>query len=106
MTQRLAILGATGSIGTSALAVVRHHPERLSVRVLAAQGRDPQKLLALAREFRPALVAVIDEAAVPVLREGLPAGIELAVGEAGLAAAAAHPEVDKVVAAIVGAAGL
>jgi 1-deoxy-D-xylulose-5-phosphate reductoisomerase len=106
MTQRLAILGATGSIGTSALAVVRHHPDRLSVATLAAHGRDPQKLLALAREFRPRLVAVIDESAVPALRAGLPAGIELAVGDEGLAAAAAHAEADKVVAAVVGAAGL
>lgn len=106
MIQKLAILGATGSIGTSALAVVRHHRDKLAVVALAAQGRHPAKLLELAREFRPRLVAVLEPEAAESLRGELPAGVELAVGEAGLAAAACHEEVDKVVAAMVGAAGL
>ena len=106
MTQKLAILGATGSIGTSVLAVVEHHPERLAVATLAAHGRDPEKLAALARRFRPKLLAVVDEGAAQKLRGELPAGVELAAGESALVLAATHPEVDKVVAAIVGAAGL
>jgi 1-deoxy-D-xylulose-5-phosphate reductoisomerase len=106
MIQKLAILGATGSIGTSALAVVEHHPERLAVATLAARGRDPGKLAALARRFRPKLLAVVDEQAAAGLRGELPAGVELAVGESALVEAATHPDVDKVVAAIVGAAGL
>jgi 1-deoxy-D-xylulose-5-phosphate reductoisomerase len=106
MTQRLALLGATGSIGTSTLAVVREHPDKLSVTTLAAQGRDPEKLVALARELRPKLVAVADARSAEAVRAGLPEGTALAVGESGLVDAATHPEVDKVVAAIVGAAGL
>lgn len=102
----LALLGATGSIGKSALEVVRHHPGRFRVVALAAQGRDPRALAALARELSPALVAVTDPAAAATLAPLLPAGTELAVGPEGLLAAATHADVDKVIAAIVGAAGL
>ena len=106
MTRKLAILGATGSIGRSTLDVVRHHPERLAVAALAAHGRDPERLLALAREFRPQLLAVVDPGAADAIRAELPPGVRLEVGAEALIAAATHPEVDKVVAAIVGAAGL
>ena len=106
MRQRLALLGATGSIGASALEVVRHHPERLAVVTLAAHGRHPERLAAIAREHGVRLVAVADEAAAHALRAELPASIEVASGPAGLAAAATHPDVDRVVAAMVGAAGL
>jgi 1-deoxy-D-xylulose-5-phosphate reductoisomerase len=106
MTQRLALLGATGSIGASTVEVVRHHPDRLEIVTLAAQGRHPEALLALAREFRPKLLAVVDPDAGRDLRPLLPPGVELATGPESLLAAATHPDVDKVVAAIVGAAGL
>ena len=106
MTQRLALLGATGSIGESTVEVVRHHPDRLSIATLAAHGRNPEVLLALAREFRPKLLAVVDPEVARQLRPGLPPGVELEVGPEALLAAATHPDVDKVVAAIVGAAGL
>lgn len=106
MTQRLALLGATGSIGASTVEVVRHHPDRLSIATLGAQGRNPDVLLALAQEFRPRLLAVVDPAVARDLRPALPPGVELASGPEALLAAATHPEVDKVVAAIVGAAGL
>jgi 1-deoxy-D-xylulose-5-phosphate reductoisomerase len=106
MIQRLALLGATGSIGDSTIEVVRHHPERLSISTLAALGRNPAALLALAREFRPRLLAVVDPEVAAGIRRELPPGVELASGPDALIAAATHPEVDKVVAAIVGAAGL
>ncbi len=102
----LALLGATGSIGKSALEVIRHHPARFRVVTLAAQGRDPRALAGLARELGAKLVAVTDPAAAAALGPLLPAGVELAVGPEGLIAAATHPEVGKVIAAIVGAAGL
>jgi len=102
----LALLGSTGSIGTSALDVVRHHPERLSVVALAAFGRDPELLLAQAEEFRPALVAVYDENAARSIEHRLPAGTLLGVGPEGLLAAATLPNADRVIAALVGAAGL
>lgn len=106
MRQRLALLGATGSIGASTLEVVRHHPDRLAISTLGALGRNPEALLALAREFRPRLLAVVDPEVARDLRPQLPPGVELAAGPESLVAAATHPEVDKVVAAIVGAAGL
>ena len=106
MMQRLALLGATGSIGDSTVEVVRHHPDRLAISTLGALGRNPAALLALAREFRPRLLAVVDPAAARELRPQLPPEVELAIGPEALLAAATHPEVDKVVAAIVGAAGL
>lgn len=106
MTQRLALLGATGSIGDSTLEVVRHHPDRLAISTLGALGRNPESLLALVREFRPRLLAVVDPAVARDLRPQLPPGVEIASGPESLVAAATHPEVDKVVAAIVGAAGL
>ncbi|MEO8195898.1 MAG: 1-deoxy-D-xylulose-5-phosphate reductoisomerase [Thermoanaerobaculia bacterium] len=106
MTQRLALLGATGSIGDSTVEVVRHHPDRLAISTLGALGRNPEALLALVREFRPRLLAVVDPAVARDLRPQLPPGVELAAGPESLVAAATHPEVDKVVAAIVGAAGL
>ena len=106
MTLGLALLGATGSIGKSALEVVRHHPERFRVVALAAQGRDPRALARLAREFGARLVAVAEPAAAGELAPLLPAGVELVAGAAGLVAAATHPEVDRVIAAVVGAAGL
>ncbi|QQR74942.1 MAG: 1-deoxy-D-xylulose-5-phosphate reductoisomerase [Holophagales bacterium] len=106
MRQRLALLGATGSIGASALEVVRHHPDRLEVVTLAAHGRHPAKLAAMARELGVRLVAVADEDAARALRAELPTTIPVLVGRAGLEAAATHPDVDRVVAAMVGAAGL
>jgi 1-deoxy-D-xylulose-5-phosphate reductoisomerase len=104
--QRLALLGATGSIGRSCFEVVRHHPERFELVALGALGSRPEKLLAAAREFRPRHLAVVDPAAAERIRAGLPAGTRLAVGEEALVEIATDAGVDRVVAAIVGAAGL
>lgn len=106
MSQRLALLGATGSIGASAVEVIRHHPGRLAIAALAAHGRRVEELAALAREFGVARVAVFDEAALPALRALLPPGVEALGGTEGLVALATDPGVDRVVAAMVGAAGL
>jgi len=103
---RLALLGATGSIGSSCLEVVRHHPERFRVRSLGALGSRPDALLAAVREFRPELLAVVDPEAAATIRPQLPAGTRLATGEEALVEAATDDGVDRVVAAIVGAAGL
>jgi 1-deoxy-D-xylulose-5-phosphate reductoisomerase len=104
--QRLALVGATGSIGKSCLTVVRHHPERFELVALGALGSRPEELLAAAHEFRPRELVVVDPRAAEVLRPQLPAGTRLAVGEEALVELAVHPEVDRLVAAIVGAAGL
>jgi 1-deoxy-D-xylulose-5-phosphate reductoisomerase len=106
MTLGLALLGSTGSIGKSALEVVRHHPDRLRVTALAAYGRDPEALAAQAREFLPELVAVVAEEAVARLRPLLPARVRLVAGAEGLLEVATHPDARRVLAAMVGAAGL
>ena len=101
----LVLLGSTGSIGRSTVEVVRHHPERLRVATLAAFGSDLDALEAQARELRPELVAVHDRERARELARRLP-GLEIAGGAEGVTAAATHPSVGRVVAAMVGAAGL
>jgi 1-deoxy-D-xylulose-5-phosphate reductoisomerase len=106
--QRLAVLGATGSIGVSTLDVVARHPERYEVFGLSAQRR-VDELLAQCLRFRPRIAVVPDDAAARRVRAGLvAAGVptEVAVGPDALCDLAAHAEVDAVMAAIVGAAGL
>ncbi len=106
--QRLVILGSTGSIGTSTLDVVARHPERFEVVGLSAQQR-VDELAAQCLQWRPRWAVLPDEARARVLREALRAqGVRTQVlsGAAALCEMAADPEVDSVMAAIVGAAGL
>ncbi len=106
--QRLAILGSTGSIGVSTLDVVARHPDRYEVFALTAHRR-VDELLAQCAQFHPRIAVVPGDEQARPLREGLARlGLrtEVAVGAQALADVAAHPEVDSVMAAIVGAAGL
>jgi len=106
MSRGVALLGSTGSIGKSALTVVRRHPGRLRVVALAAYGHDPELLEAQAREHRPDLLAVVDPQAGRALAARLPPGVRLEVGAAALESVATHPAADVVLSALVGAAGL
>jgi len=106
--RRVAVFGATGSIGASALDVIARHPDRYQVTVLAA-GRQVQALVALCAAHRPAHAVIADEALYAPLRDGLrDAGLatEAHAGAAALDALAASDQCDTLVAAIVGAAGL
>jgi 1-deoxy-D-xylulose-5-phosphate reductoisomerase len=106
--QRLCILGATGSVGTSTLEVVARHPERFEVVALSARQR-VDELAVLCERWRPRFAAVDDAASARRLRERLQrAGLRTEVlhGPTALADLAAHPDIDSVMAAIVGAAGL
>jgi 1-deoxy-D-xylulose-5-phosphate reductoisomerase len=106
--QRLAILGSTGSVGVSTLDVVARHPDRYEVFALTAHRR-VDELLVQCAQFRPRIAVVPGDEQARPLREGLARlGLrtEVAVGAQALADVAAHPEVDSVMAAIVGAAGL
>jgi 1-deoxy-D-xylulose-5-phosphate reductoisomerase len=103
--KRVAILGSTGSIGVQALDVVARFPERFEVVALSA-GRNAARLAEQVRRFRPRLVAVADEAAARELRSLVPAAVEVVAGEGGAVAAACHPDVQLVLAAISGGAGL
>ena len=106
--QGITILGATGSIGVSTLDVLARHPERYAVYALSAHSKVEQ-LAAQCAQFRPARAVVGSAAAAEKLRALLRAqGIntEVEYGEEALCAIASAPEVDSVMAAIVGAAGL
>ncbi|RZT10137.1 1-deoxy-D-xylulose 5-phosphate reductoisomerase [Duganella sp. CF402] len=106
--QRITVLGATGSIGVSTLDVVARHPERYAVYALSAHGR-VDELAAQCVQFRPARAVVGTAAAADRLAALLrAAGVSTEVewGEQALCAIASAAEVDSVMAAIVGAAGL
>ena len=103
----LALLGATGSIGTQALEVIRQQPGRFRVAVLSAQ-RQWELLAQQAREFRPAVVVIGDESCYQPLKAALAdqPGTEVLAGAAALAEVVTRPEIDIVLTALVGYAGL
>jgi 1-deoxy-D-xylulose-5-phosphate reductoisomerase len=106
--KRIAILGASGSIGASALDVAARHPDRFQVVGLTAH-RNVNSMADLCARLRPALVAMADVDAAAALRQRLRgAGIttEVLEGPGGVATVAADPASDTVIAAVVGAAGL
>ncbi|UPQ84812.1 1-deoxy-D-xylulose-5-phosphate reductoisomerase [Pseudomonas knackmussii] len=105
---QVTVLGATGSIGLSTLDVIARHPERYEVFALTAFSRIAE-LRILCRKHRPRYAVVPDGGNARELQSQLDSdGIRtrVLVGEGGLSEVAAHPEVDVVMAAIVGAAGL
>jgi 1-deoxy-D-xylulose-5-phosphate reductoisomerase len=103
----VAVLGSTGSVGRSTLAVLAQHPERFCVSGLAA-GRDWRGVLEQARQFGVPRVALADEAAAAELQRELrgAGGPEVLAGAAGVVALARDAATDTVMAAICGAAGL
>jgi 1-deoxy-D-xylulose-5-phosphate reductoisomerase len=102
--KRLAVLGSTGSIGTSTLDLVRLYPDRFRVIALAA-GRNLATLRRQIVEHRPVLVSVASRADAEALATEFPA-IEVSSGAEGLRRAACHDDVEVVVSALVGAVGL
>jgi len=107
--KRIAILGSTGSIGRSTLSVAESYPDRFQIVGLAAGG-NLVEAFEQARRWRPRLISLAAEADADVLRARLKqAGldqIDVVYGAAGTVKVATHPEVDFVVSAIVGVAGL
>jgi 1-deoxy-D-xylulose-5-phosphate reductoisomerase len=105
--KRLAILGSTGSIGRSALAVVDAHPSRLKVVALAA-GDNAPLLAEQVRQYQPEVVAMATGEGVDRLRAacGADARVTMNGGAGGLRAVATHPSVDIVLCASSGTAGL
>ncbi|GAB4115501.1 MAG: 1-deoxy-D-xylulose-5-phosphate reductoisomerase [Sideroxydans sp.] len=106
--QRLTILGSTGSIGKSTLDVVARHPDKYQVIALTAQQQD-ELLFDQCRDFQPRYAVLLDEDAAERLRARLAlAGLatEVLCGAEALVRVATLAEVDAVMAAIVGAAGM
>jgi 1-deoxy-D-xylulose-5-phosphate reductoisomerase len=107
--KRIAILGSTGSIGRSTLSVAESYPDRFQIVTLAA-GRNVDAAFEQARRWRPRVISIAAERDADALqkrlkKEGLHE-IEVLHGPAGTIRVATHPEVDFVVSAIVGVAGL
>lgn len=104
--KRLAIIGATGSIGTQTLDIVARHPELYSVEVLTA-GRRVEDLIKLCLVHKPRLAVIADTSKYQTLKQALqPHGIEVAAGADAIAEAAGAPGSDMVVTATVGYSGL
>jgi 1-deoxy-D-xylulose-5-phosphate reductoisomerase len=106
--QRICILGATGSVGSNTLDVVSRHPARFEIVALTAHSR-VDELFDQCLRWRPRFAAMPDAAQAADLRQRLRASgvtTEVLVGAQALCDLAEHPDVDTVMAAIVGAAGL
>lgn len=104
--KKIALLGSTGSIGTQALDVIRQHPDKFEVEVLTAYSND-ELLLKQALEFKPNTVVIVDESKYELLSERLwKEGIKTYCGEKSLEDVVQMSEVDLVLTALVGYAGL
>lgn len=104
--QRLAVLGATGSIGRQTLDIVNRCPERYTVTVMSAGSR-VNELIALAKQFRPRVAIIGNESLLPVLCQELePLGIAAQAGDKALAESTIADDIDTVVTATVGYSGL
>jgi 1-deoxy-D-xylulose-5-phosphate reductoisomerase len=103
--KRVVVLGATGSIGDSALKVAGDIPERMEIVGLAANS-NAEKLAAAANEVRPESVCLVDKTKIDILRKTLDYEPRILVGEEGLREIACLTNADMVLVAIVGTAGL
>ena len=105
--QRVVILGATGSIGLNTLDVIGRHPDRFEVFALTA-NRSVDEMCELVARPSPTIAILGCADAAPALKDKLPASgvTEVRSGEAAMVEVAEHPEIDIVMAAIVGFAGL
>lgn len=104
-TEHIAILGSTGSVGTSALEVIASMPQRFHVQYLTA-NRNITLLREQIHRFRPRAVAVLEEGNASAVRQIVNGSTEVLVGEEGLREIVTRPDVDTVVSALVGFAGL
>jgi 1-deoxy-D-xylulose-5-phosphate reductoisomerase len=103
--KRIALLGATGSIGESALKVARDIPDRMEIVGLAANS-NAEKLAAIANQIRPESVCLVDETKMDILRRALEYNPRILSGDVGLREIACLTNADMVLIAIVGTGGL
>ena len=108
MKQRIAVLGSTGSVGTSTLDVIDRHPDRFEVFALSA-ATQVDAMLAQCARFKPRFAVMADDSAGRLLAEKAKAirlSVNVLCGPDALEIIASHESVDTVMASIVGAAGL
>ncbi len=103
--KRVVVLGATGSIGDSALKVARDIPDRMEIVGLAANS-SAKKLAEQANKLRPEAVCIVDEAKISELRAALEYSPRVFAGEAGLCEIATLADAEMVLIAVVGTGGL
>lgn len=101
----ISILGASGSIGTQTLDIVRLHPDQFQLTAISIE-KNVDMARAIIEEFAPRLVAVADADAYDKLRSEYAGKVKIVYGEDGLTEAAVFPETDIVVTAVVGSVGL
>ncbi|NQV49964.1 MAG: 1-deoxy-D-xylulose-5-phosphate reductoisomerase [Candidatus Marinimicrobia bacterium] len=104
MQKRLSILGSTGSIGVNALNVVRSYPENYKIMYMSAHSQG-DLLIHQAKEFSPTAVAIGDPDQYETVKAALP-GVEVLKGRTGLLELAARDDVDTMLNALVGSAGM
>src|SRR5207249_3790698 len=103
--KRVVVLGATGSIGDSALKVAHDIPERMEIVGLAANS-NAEKLVAAANKTRPEAICLVDETKIDILKRDLDYKPRIFTGEVGLRELACLTNADMVMVAIVGTGGL
>jgi 1-deoxy-D-xylulose-5-phosphate reductoisomerase len=103
--KEVSILGATGSIGLNTLEVISRHPDKYKVFALSA-NKSWQKMLLLCKTHMPTYAVLVDPDAAESLRKTAPEGVTVLSGENALIEIASHKEVDYVMAAVVGSAGM
>ena len=104
--KKVAILGSTGSIGTSALKVIERHRDRFRVIGLAV-GKNLELLRKQIETFQPKIVSVASQEAAELLQKTYSStGLQICYGSQGLIEVATHPEAELVISALVGALGL
>lgn len=103
--KKISLLGATGSVGTQTLAVIREHPDVFKVSAFAF-GANIQKALPLIHEFKPALIAVKNKAAADRLKTELSGNSKIVYGPEGMIEAAAYEPSTMLVNAVLGSIGL
>jgi 1-deoxy-D-xylulose-5-phosphate reductoisomerase len=103
--QRVTLLGATGSVGTSAIKVAESIPQCMKIVGMAA-SRNARKLAEAANRLRPAAICLVDSARIEELRKQLSYRPEILSGSEGLLALATRADTDMVLVAIIGTAGL
>ncbi len=105
MLEKVAILGSTGSIGTSTLAVIREHPEQFEVVALAA-GTNANLMIQQVKEFQPRLVSMATREAAEAVKREVGDEVRVMWGDEGLKEVAASPDSTYLVSALVGSKGL
>ena len=103
--KKVSILGVTGSIGLNTIEVISRHPDKYKIFALSA-NKSWQKMLLLCKTHMPTYAVLIDPDAAESLRKTAPEGVTVLSGENALIEIASHKEVDYVMAAVVGSAGM